>query len=268
MKNITSPSTAIQLALFKLIAAKHTSVEYWENEARNLLNIEMRPMKNRINGETQLLSSELIILIKYYSITIEDIELEAELNLSVKWKNTLCSPLQESKCPHSQHSIRSMPVLNENLEGFISHIDGVILDLSTHSQAKKIWMKMIYTDLPLLYTLPYKELFYFSLYGYYSHLVSKKRSYEEFIDLMANSKIEERFLTIKDLYNQACCQEIWTTHILHNTLQILNECILHRKIKSKENFSLIMEQLEKVITDIEDLSTDPNRQTELGVERL
>ncbi|MBL1408688.1 hypothetical protein [Sphingobacterium faecale] len=266
MKEFTTQTIAIQLALFRLIAAKHTPEEDWVNDSRNLLKIEMRPLKNRINGSTQLTMKELLTLSKYYSITLDDIEIEAELDLRVKWKNTLCSPLQESKCPHSQHSIRSMPVLDENLEGIANHIDAVILDLSTHSQAERISMKTIYTDLPLFYTLPYKELFYFMLYSYYHHLVSKDRSYEDFVDMLADRDIEQRFLSLKSIYDQAYCQEIWTNDILNNTLQILKECMLHRKIKSKNNFSLIMKQLDTLITHVEELSTDPNRQTELGLE--
>lgn len=266
MKKITLQSAEIQDALFKLIAAKYTVDEDWMNEVESLLKIAPRPLKNRINGETQLSALELLILIKYYSITVEDIEMKADIKMSVKWKNIICSPLQEAKCPHSQHSIRSMPVLNENLEGFINHIDSVILDLSVHSEAETICMKIIYTDLPLFYTLAYKELMYFMMYGYYYHLISEQRTYEEFVDLLADSGIEERFRSLKSMHDKALCQEIWSNDILNNTLQILKECLLHSKITNDNNLTLIMEQLEAVITDMEELSRDPNRQAELGLE--
>ncbi len=225
---------SLQYLLFKQIKRKSSDPKECANEIASLLGLATSSVYRRINCESNINMDELMKLVKYYNISLDNLLFTNTSNVSFDFE-ALERPIQ-------------------SIDGFIQNIEDDLLFMRQHKD-----MKISYAskDIPIFHFFNFKELtlFKFFIWGRtiweLPDLQDKKFSLKKF---SVGKKVLNRTRSILELYNKIEGTEIWSTSILDNTLSQINYYVYSELFEKPEEALLLCKQLRTLLDHLYEIA--------------
>lgn len=179
----------IQRILFKIIEERRGASTGLNKELEQLLCIENRSLRNRQRGDTYLSLPEFYRLARHYNISLEDIAsiLDEE-------------PARARYSGPNLIDMRCLPLLHFDPNELKKYVLGLQQEFEKLlNRADPAAIKLICSEVPLVYLMAFEELAYFKIYSYYGHIVKLQISFEEFIRKVKPLHLMEHFKGINEV---------------------------------------------------------------------
>ncbi|WP_313533138.1 hypothetical protein [Sphingobacterium athyrii] len=229
-----------QRALFEIIAERVGNSSQLTKELQQLLHVENRSLRNRQRGDTYLSFPEAYRLARYYNISFDDIarRLEGESD--------------SNSCPEVKLlDMRYLPLINWDLRELKCYMEGLQKEFEKlRDKGEKARMKIICSEIPLVYLMPFEELTYFKIYTYYFHFIKLDITFEEFLVKIKPLNLNAHFQVITKAYMQVASEEIWDRHTFEKLLRQLEECVMYGKFKDTDTLQLLLDQIDSLVDHI------------------
>jgi hypothetical protein len=238
----------LQIELFDRLIKKHGKAKIVE-EIRNLLFLEKTAVYQRINGEKELLFSELILIGQQYHISLD--------RLRGTNRTAVFEIPKSAKFAHTPQTF----------------MESIAKDLR---QATTLNMRKMYysgSEIPIYYYFYFPEITYFKLYQW-SRMVWRvpwlkdKKFPANDPNMFGGTVIFELAQEMQQLFFQLESVEIWATNILQNTLQQILFCAKIQGFEHPETAQLLIHQLRQIIQKMEKMTTNGHKNIENNTQNV
>lgn len=227
----------IQRTLFKIIAERAGNSPRLNRELQQLLRMESRSLRNRQRGNTYLSAPEFYRLARHYHISLDDIALRLEDKLDVP-VNPEVRLLEMCYLPLSNWDPRELKLYIEGLQKEFEKL---------RDKGDKARMKIICSEVPLVYLMAFEELAYFKIYTYYFHFIKIELTFEEFVEKIKLLNLNAHFQVITKAYMQVASEEVWDRYTFEKLLRQLEECVIYRRVEHTDTLTLLLDQIDLLV---------------------
>jgi hypothetical protein len=232
----------LQIELFDRLIAKHGKAKLVES-IRKLLFLEKTAIYQRINGEKELLFSELIFIAKHFHVSLDRM---TGMDNTIVFE--LPKPIDFAFTPQT-------------------FLESIAKDLSRAANLKMNKMCYSGSEIPIYYYFYFPEITYFKLFIWsrtvwrVPWLKDKKFPHND-PNMFGGEAVFDLAREMQRLFFQLESVEIWATNILQNTLQQILFCAKIRRFEHPETAYLLINQLREIMQKMEKMTESGHKSIE------
>ncbi len=226
MKNNTS-GKEFQLRLIQKVKSKIKTNSQASSEIASLLNISNASAYRRINGEQLLTIEELLLLIKRYQLSIDDL-----------------SNVKNNQYQFSGH------LMDHTSGSFMKHLENMGNSLKMIADNNGT-LTCFYKDIPIFYQFFYPELAWFKFFFWQKHILLVP----EYQQLNFNIKdcpkeLKEAGHYVYYNYQQINSTELWNSESIHTTIRQILYSRQVDEFKNRDDIQKLFDQLLIVLDNV------------------
>ncbi|PXY02570.1 hypothetical protein DF185_00305 [Marinifilum breve] len=228
MKNAKIDNSQYQNTLLEQISSKLDPAISLVDAISDILSISNDAAYRRIRGEKKMDISEIALLCKEYSISMDAIFAIDSNSLLFNYS----------------------PLNLENKEVYYAYMRQFNLSIESINKQKNGKILFSATDIPIYHFMPFKELTLFKLYSWNAGIYNTSTKFEQFFNEFASTELFDIYDSIYSNYQKANSLEIWTDKTIDPILRLLEYYNEIGAFESQETPKLLYKQLLALIENI------------------
>jgi hypothetical protein len=233
MKNAKIDNAQYQNILLEQVASKHNPTSSLVDALSEILSISNDAAYRRIRGEKKMDISEIALLCKEYTISMDAIFAIDSNSLLFNYS----------------------PLNLDNKEVYYAYMRQFDLGIESINKQKNGKIQFSATDIPIYHFMPFKELTLFKLYSWNSGLYNTSLKFEQFFNEFSSTALFEIYDSIYSNYQSTPSLEIWTEKTIDPILRLIEYYSEIGAFENPETPKLLYKQLLTLIENIGQWST-------------